>query len=315
LFSHIQYTPICEKVYKQFIRVYYGDMPIHAIDLYSGNYYPGFTLPLKDMYDHGFRMALIKCGMGGGNDYRWMNNAKFDTVEWYTKYFRDAGWDVALYHWVDPIQALQPQIDRFRAQLDRMGCTVGILDWEQNWADWTKYYQYQRGEIPIGEVPQVAPAKNIAAVQAFLNSEQLTMLHQLEIYTYAHFPGTYAKLTTWPFSARKPWIAAYPNVNKDSTVMETWEEWEKWLPKGSPITWCAGRPYGLKPEEWSWWQVQSRIYLPGCKDHYDYSMFNGDEAAYNVWAGKAPPIPPVPWEEVDKDAILRKLAEDHKLYP
>jgi GH25 family lysozyme M1 (1,4-beta-N-acetylmuramidase) len=290
-------------------------MPIYAIDLYSGNYYPGFTLPLKDMYDHGFRMACIKASMGGGDDYRWMNNAKFDTVEWYTKYFRDAGWDVSLYHWVDPVQALQPQIDRFRAQLDRMKCDVGLLDWEQNWGDWTKWAQASRGEIPWADVPQASAAKNLAAVNAFLDSEKLAMLRQLEIYTYAWFPSTYVKLAIWPFSARKPWIAAYPALPKENIICESWKEFEEWVPKGSPISWAGGRPAGLQPNEWSWWQVQSGIYLPGCKDHYDYSIFNGDEEAYNSWIGKAPPPPPVPWEDVDKDAILRKLAEAAGLYP
>ena len=151
---------------------------------------------------------------------------------------------------------------------------------EQNWADWTKYYQYQRGEIAVSDVPQVAPAKNIAAVKFFLQHSSLALLRQLEVYTYAHFPENYCKLKDWPFTARKPWIAAYPNLGRESTVMETWDEWATWTPKGSPIQWAAGRPYGLKTEEWSWWQVQSRIYLPGAKDHYDYSIFNGDEAAY-----------------------------------
>ncbi len=290
-------------------------MPIYAIDLYSGNFYPGFSLPLKDMYDHGFRHAMIKASMGGGDDCRMINGKKVDTVAWYTEYFRSSGWDVSLYHWVDPVQNLEAQVQRFAAQLKRNGCDIGILDWEQNWADWTKYYQYQRGEIPVTDVPQVPAAKNIAAVKFFLEHSALAMLRQLEVYTYAWFPEKYAGGATWPFNARKPWIAAYPTAKPENVVMETWEEFEKWIPKGSPIAWAGGRPAGLKAEEWSWWQVQSRLYLPGCKDHYDYSFFNGDEAAYNAWAGKEPPVPPKPWADVDHDAILKKLAEDHKLYP
>jgi hypothetical protein len=300
--------------------VYYRDMPIYAIDLYSGNYYPGFTLPLQAMYDHGFRHACIKASMGGGNDYRFIGGKQFDTVEWYANYFRAAGWDVSLYHWVDATQALDPQVQRFAAQLKRLGVEIGILDWEQWWADWTKYYQMSRGEIVGTDVPRIAPVKNVAAAQFFLAHKDLALLRQLEVYTYAYFmTHAYERSNlpvpkTWPFSARKPWIAAYPTLKPESVVMETWEEWEKWTPEGSPIAWAGNRPAGLQPTEWSWWQMQSRIYLPGAKDHYDYSIFNGDENAYNAWAGKVV-IPPDPWEKANKDAILKSLALDHKLYP
>jgi hypothetical protein len=300
--------------------VYYGDMNIYAIDLYSGNYYPGFELPLKAMYDNGFRHALIKCSMGGGNDYRFIGGKQFDTVEWFANYFRAAGMDVSLYHWVDPVQPLEPQVQRFAGQLKRLGVEIGILDWEQWWADWTKYYQYQHGEIAFTDIPRIAPAKNVAAVQFFLGHKDLALLRQLEVYTYAYFmTHAYERSgvpvpTVWPFSARKPWIAAYPTLKPESVVFETWKEFEDWTPEGSPITW-QGKPAGLKPDEWSWWQQQSRCYLPGAKDHYDFSKFNGDEQAYNVWAGKEPAKPPVPWGEVDHDAILKTLAEEHKLYP
>ncbi len=289
-------------------------MPIYAIDLYSGNYFPGFSLPLKAMYDHGFRHACIKASMGGGNDYRWLNGKQFDTVEWYANYFRAGGFDVSLYHWVDPIQPLEPQVQRFSVQLKRLGVEIGMLDWEQTWGDWSAWAKASRGEIPWTDVPQAAPAKNLNAANYFLEHKDLALLRQLELYTYAWFPSAACGLKDWPFSARKPWIAAYPALKKESVVMETWEEWEKWTPEGSPITWAGNRPAGLKPEEWSFWQMQSGIYLPGCSNHYDYSIFNGDEATYNVWAGKEPPAPPKPWEQV-KDSILRKLAEDHGLYP
>lgn len=287
---------------------------IYAIDLYSGNYYNGFTLPLKAMYDNGFRLALIKASMGGGNDYRFINGKQFDTVEWYANYFRAAGFNVGLYHWVDPIQPLEAQVQRFAAQLKRLGVDIGILDWEQWWADWTKRNKYKRGELPQSSVPIVPPGKSINAVNYFLEHKDLALLRQLEVYTYSWFVETYCGNIPWSFSARKPWIAAYPDM-KDSVICETWEEWEKWTPEGSPISWAGNRPPGLKPEEWSWWQIQSGIYLPGAKDHYDYSIFNGGELEYNVWAGKEPAKPPVPWGEVDHDAILKTLAVEHKLYP
>jgi hypothetical protein len=267
----------------------------YAIDLYSGNYYPGFTLPLADMKAHGFRAACIKASTPG--DKVWVGGKWFDTAEFFTNYFRAGGFDVFLYAWVDPIIALQQQILYFANQCKRFGVTVGMLDWEQDWADWAKYDAYCRHEIPGNQVPKLPPAKIINAAAVMLSAPELQFLKQLELYTYATFPLDKASLTTWPFLRRRPWIAAYPTLPAERVVCETWQEFEDYTPEISPIDFTRNRPMGLKSGEWSWWQFQSGIWLPGAKGHYDLSAFNGTEADYNAWVGKVSPAPvpaPVP---------------------
>jgi hypothetical protein len=174
-------------------------------------------------------------------------------------------------------------------------------DFEQWWKDWQKWADAGRGKIPWAEVPRCTPNQ--------IKNSLTVMLDLLErgfpipppkfvpklIYLYSWFLETYGGAPKdWPWPAyRKPWIAAYINVPAEHIICETWEEFgefvEGYVAQINPITYFGNRPAGLKPDEWTWWQFQSKIMLPGAKAAYDLSIFNGGEEEYNRWLGRKRP--------------------------
>jgi GH25 family lysozyme M1 (1,4-beta-N-acetylmuramidase) len=281
------------------------DYPILASDHYSGNYLPGIFSPdrLAAMKDHGFQLGVFKASMGGGVDGRTVGGKWVDTPAIYCDLWRAAGLKAGLYHWADPTRPAPFQFDFFHWQIKRLAPDCVALDWEQNWANWTEYWEY------IARTREGKDVRNCTPTKINSNADELDALIQpvadaykipFENYFYCHFPLTYGGGSYKLKKKDPPWLAIYPRIPAEHLVCETWAEFDQLLRDlvigKSPLTQSAGVPIGVTT--WRWWQFASTITLPGSAGKMDMSIFNGGQAEFNAWLNQPPPAPPVYFDQL-----------------
>ena len=83
--------------------------------------------PLQEMRDNGCRFAIVKASMQLSKDKTAIDHERL---------LRDAGFDIGLYHWCDPIGNYPLQSQLFLEQINALDPVIVAFDVEQYWASW-----------------------------------------------------------------------------------------------------------------------------------------------------------------------------------
>ena len=181
---------------------------------------------------------------------------------------REAGLDVQLYFWHDPIQTSKTQIDWFMPDIEEHKPSAIWLDCEQSWANWTQFWANLRGEITSAQMLRVPPkaiSDNALAVMQGL--KKYTNI-PIGIYTGQWFVNGYAlPMAAW-LDQYPLWLASYFDSNTVS-YPATWDFINTTPPATfNPIlskrTWI--------PKTYQILQYSSRMIAPGQTSPYDWDI-------------------------------------------
>jgi len=207
---------------------------------------------------------------------------------------RDAGLLTGVYHWVDPTQPAELQVDHFLKTCSGLEFDFAALDVEQYWQSWQEWTEHRIVRV-IHEDRISACAREAAELLRQRCGRQVL------IYTRASFVQTYAEpmqdwLPDWPL-----WLAHYPYARGRVNV-----SWENLIRQHLPKISGPNLPPGVG--EWQFWQFSGdRFVLPGCPTPLDLDFFNGSETQLRAWCrGETAPA-----EELSDSQKLRLLWEAH----
>lgn len=205
------------------------------------------------------------------------------------------------YHWLDPIQNVERQLNVF------LGATAGknipfyVLDIEQWWGNWGAWYEAIARRIEWALVPRLRP--DLIDRHALQSAQYLSakVNKPVLIYTSFGFVRSWAPgMRTW-LGNYDSWFANYV-ISSPVKITTTWEElYRRYLP---PIGRVPLVPDGTRPERIRGWQYSADlISLPGL--YSDANRTRLKPADLNVfdpaWLAHvcdgtpiAPPPPPPP---------------------
>jgi lysozyme len=198
------------------------------------------------------------------------------------------GLEVGAYHWHDPTEPYEPQLDNLmRTVRPESGVSFIAIDVEQYWT-WNEYYAAHRENRVIKQ--NVHGLAISEGAYKLVRSVSLRYDLPVMVYTRTSFikdraPQMLGWVTNFPL-----WLAAWPYAR--GKVKVTWEELRgKWLPKSSPTL-----PKGA--EHYTFWQWSGdKFILPGLYGStVDLNWFNGNQDEYYSWLedGEIEPFPPEP---------------------
>jgi len=197
---------------------------------------------------------------------------------------RAQGMHFGVYHWADPTQPDEQQMNNFCEAADKINWDFDFVavDVEQYWRDWK---EYQNGHITKFLTPQEIDDNAWYMVNNIAKVTQKPTL----IYTRAWFILEYCKqLTDWIFQW-PIWWAQY--VYDQSDVILTWDSLiANWLPKVKNPAFPTVKKGWTYPKDWVAWQwTGDKFILPGCKTCLDVNYVK------RSFLGEPLP-PPVPHE-------------------
>jgi hypothetical protein len=237
--------------------------------------------------------------MGGGVDFR---------CDRHVELAKAAGFDIGLYHWVDPTQSWTNQYNFLRDKILQHNPLVVGLDLEQWWADWTKWYKSIRGELANALVPRNTLAQvrdSFKVVRDLLLAEFGIIIPESRVWTYTAdwftdmYPGlsdAVVDTSTWVADYSLSRTIIYSEFGGNFKMTPTrWVEWVRQLTEeamddhdGVPIL-----PNGHT--DFTAWQVDSKVVPPGSPRYYDISIFKGTDAEYDELMGHTSSDPdPIP---------------------
>ena len=265
--------------------------------------------PLDRMRENGCRFGIVKASMQLSKDA---------TAADHGRLIKSADMDLGVYHWDDPIANYPLQKRLFAEQIADLRPFVKADDVEQYWSDWKDHtkilsenkivdnFKYLYFDDPVVRsliyTAKWFTDKYVPTRYAELNLCDLWVAHYTMSRNYAQAQfGTY-NLTSWDQFLQL--------VNYIAT------EWRTFYNNSTPSRMLFPKGFG----EWTVFQIDSILKLPGCPYNIDLNVFNGTEKEYDEWAGHEvtplPPPPPPPTNgnmearvallETQMDAVLRK---------
>ena len=249
---------------------------IWGIDLYDQN--PPVT-NWDAMRANGCRFAIFKWSMGfGSSNATWIREQAAAA--------RAADIIVAGYHWLDPTAPIVAQADRFARWHDEIQPGFVMLDNEQWWSDWAKFYAYLRGEITHADIPHFSGGKIAQHVRNVMDRLDARIDVPKVHYTAQWFVNGYSRecsllMDRWPLA-----LASYIDRKKVYHA-----EWDTWHAEQARMTGSPSLPYGAK--SWLLHQYTSTRAWPGRNCNTDVNLFNGDEIDWENFLNGYVAPPPV----------------------
>jgi len=248
--------------------------------------------PLEEMRANGCRFAIAKASMQLSID---------QTAEDHVRVCRDAGMEIGLYHWCDPIGNYATQKNLFLDQLVNCDPVIEAFDVEQYWASWSEYHQRN--------VKTFLSEDKIVDNFLYLYSQLQGVLNKPIIYTANWFTSRYCPTRSADLNVCDLWAANYTMarqyvLNQFGTYkLTSWGQfhellnhihnnWETFY-DGSTATRTL-IPKKFTKKELKVIQIDSLTRLPGCPYNIDLNLFNGTEAEFEQWLGLVPDPEPDP---------------------
>jgi GH25 family lysozyme M1 (1,4-beta-N-acetylmuramidase) len=202
--------------------------------------------------------------------------------------FGNAGIPVGVYLWGDPLQNAVDQIDWYLSITDPWRNQIGCycLDAEQNWADWTAYYRYLRGEIPWSSVPLLPPSTVSARYFSMAGRLSANAEKPVVVYSGGYFVrDAAAGMAAWLNAGSYPFWCA--NYRRGPSGM-TGEQMTAYL---ETLT----NPFCDGVDGWEVWQFSSGATgfpsLAG-QNALDLNFIRDDAVFGYLFGGGTPPPPP-----------------------
>lgn len=206
---------------------------------------------------------------------------------------RDSRMVTGLYHWHDPIQSVQWNLDQIEEYDRRINPDLWAMDIEQWWASWPLWWQAVYKKIGWDQVPRISPDKiNSHAYKVVMGAKEITNKFTLS-YSALWFIKQYApKLAEW-LKDEPLWLADYSKFG-NTTRRLTWEQM-----LALPEVYSTGayyKPAGVKMELVH--QFTDRIIAPCQANKLDFNIFFGSRDYLDeLVEKKAIPQPPQPVDE------------------
>lgn len=265
-------------------------------------------VPYVYLRENGFRLGIPKFSMGGGID----GNARAHSAG-----IKSAGMDLGGYHWCDPTQNWDKQADYFLDLANELQPDCLMLDVEQWWADWSKYWAMLRGEIPNSAVPRLTETQVVAnmvhVTNRIINSGILPK-SRIMVYTARWFSNIFPGLGQAISDLGVHVVPAHYRTNYDGvTWLQKEYDWATFydlVPKDKQPLLPAGAP-----SKWLWWQFTSAPLFKGVR--LDCGLYNGTIAQYEDWIGSTgdpdPDPSPSEWEEAYNNLLVmyNELRAEH----
>jgi lysozyme len=239
------------------------------------------TVDWKKLYKAGVRFAIIKAAQG---------KYKQDPIcPSHLKEAKAAGMICGVYHWMDPADKPEDQINNLSHRLAGLEYEFLALDVEQYWSNW---YEWQTGRISQRHPERLISERALACAQLMRDQFRKAVL----IYTRASFVKEYAPqmsewLGEWPL-----WLAHYPY--RSGRIHLTWEQLKSGYAPRIP---SPTIPDGCK--DWKFWQFSGdKFVLPGEQSPLDLNFYHGSLQDLQAWLGQ--PITPRELSMEEKVEVL-----------
>jgi len=243
------------------------------------------TLDWQILHNAGVRFAIIKAAQG-----KYLQDPLCPS---HLKNAQAAGMLCGIYHWMDPADKPEDQINNLSARLAGLDFEFLALDVEQYWSDWAEW----KKSMPTKRHPARLISERAQACAVLIRERfQKPVL----IYTRASFVKEYAPqmaewLGDWPL-----WLAHYPY--RSGKIHLTWEQLrQEYAPRipGPAI------PQGC--EDWKFWQFSGdKFVLPGEQGPLDLNFYHGSLQDLQEWLGQ--PLTP---RELSMEEKLEVLWNAH----
>jgi hypothetical protein len=239
-----------------------ADNPIWGVDLAWCNVGVNYDV----LADNGAKFAVVKAVQ---------NETEDSMCRAHVQGSREAGMDIALYGWGDPINyaRVQQQADAMRRMIDTLSVGNGVVcrvfsDKEQWWSSWAKYNLALALKIPWTDVPVLSLYR---VLDFYADLSRRIGFDRQDDYSAYWFWNRYRTIP--PFN----WVASYFDYGKKPYPL-TWEAFALQLRSLTKPT--------LPPNQtlYKLWQFSSRISLPG-NARLDLNLFNGTEEEYRAYFG------------------------------
>jgi hypothetical protein len=177
------------------------------------------------LQSNGVALPIIKCSSGKTEDTGFRAHAA-TALRVYKK--------IAVYHWIDPtISALENS----NTVLNLLSATkfpiaFVMLDFEQWWADWSRWYMARNKQIPMSDVPEVSGS--YLSLHALAIKRAVADVFRTVTYVGKWFLDSYSpQARTW-LANEETVISAYPHQPPVRTKM-TWQQLKPYYPTALPI--------------------------------------------------------------------------------
>ncbi len=190
------------------------------------------TINWETLYGNGVRFAIIKAAQGS------YKRDKLCPV--HLKKAKAAGVICGVYHWMDPANDPEKQVENLKAGLEEQDFSFLALDVEQYWSDWK---EWEEGMISKRYSGKVISDQALACATLMRATFQRPVL----IYTRASFVKDFApEMSAW-LPDWELWLAHYPY--RSGRVRLTWEQLRL---NYAPTLPSPSIPKGS--QDWRFWQ-------------------------------------------------------------
>jgi GH25 family lysozyme M1 (1,4-beta-N-acetylmuramidase) len=192
-------------------------------------------------------------------------------AEEHSKGFKSEDMITGSYHWLDPIDKPEIQMDIYLRLIDKYNPDFVCLDIEQYWKNWNEYSLMLKGQLntPIQKFSDSEITKHATTAYNYLLKRTQK---PVVLYSAAWFTNSYAKSLT-NLLQNNFWVASYFDYGKTAYKVN-WEQFKNLI----PVNKKPQMPYGMSITENNpkFWQFSSRIILPCSQYNYDFDLFFGN---------------------------------------
>jgi GH25 family lysozyme M1 (1,4-beta-N-acetylmuramidase) len=221
---------------------------------------------LQKLYAAGARILVVKSSMGFGDDPKVV-----ERVSW----GQQLGFVTGIYHWIDPTNTAQAQVDRFSKWIKQLNPDFGSGDHEQWWADWDKYEAWQGSKIANSDVPQLVANQIDSVARSFMAGIKASFPKFFNfIYTGQWFDEHDPSMQSW-IGQYPGWFASGDKYNGPHQYT-SWDPFYDYLNKLSSYNPLL--PQGAT--KCTLLQFTGAAHLPGVDGTMDVNYFNGTEQQF-----------------------------------